>query len=323
MTDEADDTAPDGAALPFSPVTLVLVQDPRRVADLRETAEALDALVGAGKKEEAHRLAEPLMGETQQRGALAGFYLRDLAGRRGARLILRWLRDDETPGDGDRVFVARAARAVEAWTQFRLGRHGRALGIAQEAIAALNNTGDTEMDAAARDEARVWGQTLEAIRRCALRRGSLRLALNFGGLAMELGQQHPGCLPEEQRARTAMTAVAFLLELHADHGLPASVARYLARSLGHDEGDSRAAYAEMVGDLSLRPEHLDGALEVAARFGFAERVPDRIRAARERLFQGRWQLRRTAQRGVLLLSFVLLAVLALLGFTLLVHFVSR
>jgi len=323
MAKESHDNAHDGAALPFSPVTRVLVQDPRRVADLRETAAALDRLARAGQKEEAHRLADPLTSDRAQRGALAGFYLRDLAGRRGARLVLRWLRDDESSGPGDRVFVARAARAVEAWAQFRLRRNGRAMRIAKEAIATLNSAGDPETDAAARDEARVWGQTLEAIGRCALRRGNLRLALNFHGLAMDLGQHHPGCLPAGQRAQTDMTAVAFLLEVQADHGLPASAARYLARSLGHDEGDSPTAYAEMVGDLSLRPEHLDGALAVAARFGFADKVSDRIAAARERLFQGRWHLRRTAQRGMLLVSFVVLAVVALLGFTLLVHFVSR
>lgn len=321
MMTEADDKALDDAALPFSPVTLVLTRDPRATADLRETAGALDRLVAAGKKEEAHRLADPLIGEAEQRGALAGFYLRDLAGRRGARLLLRWLRADGEPGEAARVFVARAIPAVQAWAQFRLLRHGRAMSIAQEAIEKLK--GGDEADAALRDEARVWGQALEAIRRCALRRGNLRLALNFHLLAEDLGRAHPGCLPEEQRARAAMKAVTFLLELHTDHGLPATVARYLARSLGHDEGDSRAAYAELVGDLSLRPVHLDGALEVAERFGFAERVSDRIEAARERLFHGNWKLRRTAQRGVLLLLFALGAVLWLLGFTLLVHFVAR
>jgi hypothetical protein len=323
MTAEADDRALDGGALPFSPVTLVLARDPRAVADLRETAWALDALAEAGKKEEAHRLADPLIGEAEQRGALAGFYLREVAGRRGARLLLRWLRADEALDEAEQVFVARAIPAVQAWAQFRLLRHGRAMSIAKEAIEKLESASGDEADAALRDEARAWGQALEAIRRTALRRGNLRLALNFHGLAEELGRGHPWCLPEKQRAKAAMTAVAFLLELHTEHGLPATVARYLARSLGHDEGDSRAAYAELVGDLSLRPEHLDGALEVADRFGFAERVSERIEAARERLFQGRWQVRRAVQRGVLLLLFVLLAVLALLGFTLLVHFVSR
>jgi len=307
------DKPQDGEALPFTPVTLVLVRDPLQSAEQHKQAEELAALTAAGKKEEAHRQVDPLIGDGKQRGVVATFYLRELAGRRGARLLLRWLREDETRGDGDRVFVTRAIPAVEAWAQFRLLRHGRALVLAQEAVGSAQTV----------DEARVWGQALEAIRCSALRRGNLRVALNFHQLAEQLGKKHPGCLPGEQRARTAMTAVAFLLEVQAEHGLPASLARYLARSLGHDEGDSPAAYAELAGDLSLRPDHLDAGLAVAARFGFADRVTEPIQAIRERLFFGNWKLRRTAQRGALLAAFVLAAVLALLGFTLLVHFMAR
>ncbi len=325
MTSQATDKVPDGAALPFSPISLVLVPGPEVATELRE----LDALASAGEKDKAHRLAEPHMSDVKHRGALAGFYLRESAGRRGARLLLRWLRADETLDESEQVFVARTIPAVEAWAQFRLLRHERAMTIARKGIARLKDaapgasTTGARGDAAERDEARAWGQSLEAIRRCALRRGNLRLALNFHGLAQELGRLHPSCLPEEQRAKAAMTAVAFLLELHNEHELPATVARYLARSLGHHTGDSGPAYAELVRDLSLRPEHLAGALEVAERFGFAEQVSERLEAARERLFQGNWKLRRTAQRGALLLMFVVGAVLVLLGFTIFVHFVSR
>ena len=323
MKETAGDKPTDGGALPYTPVTLVMVRDPFTSAESRELSEALVALVEAGKNEEAHRLADPHASAEEQRAALAGFYLREQTGRRGARLILRWLRQDETRSDDKPVFVARAARAIETWAQFRLLRHGRALVLAKEAIAALNDLGDVKPDADLRDEARVWGQTLEAIRRCALRRGNLRQALNFHAVAEELGRKHPGCLPEEQRARRAMTAVAFLLEVHAEQGLPASLARYLARSLGHSEGDSPTAYAELAGDLSLTPDHLDAGLAVAARFGFADQVSARLEGLRERLFHGNWKLRRTAQRGAVLMAFVLLAVVVLLGFTLLVHFVSR
>ncbi len=62
---------------------------------------------------------------------------------------------------------------------------------------------------------------------------------------------------------------------------------------------------------------------MAQRFGFAEQVSDPIGAARQRLFHGNWKLRRTAQRGALLLMFAVGAVLVLLGFTIFVHFVSR
>jgi len=315
--DGAPDRAPDGAAPPFSPVTLVLVPGPPVATELRE----LDALAAAGEKDKAHRLAEPHIGDVEHRRALAGFYLRESAGRRGARLLLRWLRADEAAVESERVFVARTAPAVEAWAQFRLLRHERAMSTAKKAIERMSKA--SRGDAAERDEARAWGQSLEAIGRCGLRRGNLRLALNFHALAQELGRIHPGCLPEEQRSQTDMTAVSYLLEQHSEHGLPATVARYLARSLGHNEGDNIGAYAELVKDLSLRPEHLDGALELAQRFGFAERVSEPIEAAHQRLFHGNWKLRRTAQRGALLLMFVVGAVLVLLGFTIFVHFVSR
>jgi hypothetical protein len=321
MKGDTNDRISDGAARPFSPVTLVLATEP---GDL---AGELGALAEAGKKDDAHRLAEPHIGEVDKRGALAGFYLREVAGRRGARLVLRWLRADEAADEAERVFVARTMGAVEAWAQFRLLRHERAMTLAKRALERLKiateDTGENPADGALRDEARAWGQSLEAIRRCGLRRGNLRLALNFHSLAEELGRLHPGCLPQEQRSRAAMMAVAFLLELHTDHGLPATVARYLARSLGHDEGDSPPAYAELVGDLSLRPEHLDGALEVAERFGFAEQVSAPIQTARERLFRGNWKVRRTAQRGLVVLVFVVGAVLVLLGFTIFVHLVTR
>jgi hypothetical protein len=327
MDETGDPRPPDDRALPFAPVTLVLARDPLAVESQRAAAEALAALADAGKKEEAHRRGAPWLGDLGQRGAVAGFFLREVAGRRGARLLLRWLREDEDRRDGERVFAPRAAPAIEAWAQFRLLRHGRALGIAAEAIAALGRPGDgpadRRPDAALRDEARLWGQTLEAIRKSALRRGSLRLALHFHEQAQALERKHPGAQPEAQQARAAMTAVAYLLDRQSEHGLPATAARYLARSLGHDAGDSQTAYAELAGDLSLRPEHLNGALQVAARFGFHDRVTARLETVRGRLFRGHWRQRRAAQRAALIAVYALAVVAALVGFTLLTHLVAR
>lgn len=320
----ADPPATDGRALPVTPVTLALRQDPATGETTRDTVLQLADLAEAGELAKAHRLAAPLLGDAAQRGALAGLYLREAAGRRGARLLLRWLRADPKGPPPQRLFTEAALGALEAWAQFRLLRHGRALKIARAEMDRLRRAAaDGDRDVALRDEARLWGQILEAIRRSALRRGSLRVALNFHEQAETLEQLHPGSGPEPRRARAAMIAVAFLLELHTEHALPATVARYLARSLGHDQGDSPAAYAELLGDLSLRPEHLEGAREVAARFGFSERVVPHLEAAAQRLFRGNWKLRRTLQRGVLVAVFVLAAVVMLAGFTLLVHFVSR
>ena len=120
-----------------------------------------------------------------------------------------------------------------------------------------------------------------------------------------------------------MVAVAFLLDLHQEHGLPATVTRYLARTLGHREGDSQAAYADMATDLGVRPEHLDGARELAGRFGFESQVAERLSSLKEKVFQGNWKARRTVQRGLLVVLWMVVVGVVMLCFTLLVHFVSR
>ncbi len=324
MADDTEAKAVDGRAFPFAPATLVLARDPTLPEATRDAVTQLTSLVAEGNKEEAHRLVAPLSDDAKTLGAVAWFYVRELSGRRGARRLLRWLRQEPTRSDADRIFTAWAGPALESWAHFRLLRHGRALTIARDAVKQLTATGGSGGGAEDRaNEARTWGQALEAIARCALRRGNLRLALNFHELAEELVKKHPGCLPDADASRKTMTAVVYLLELHREHGLPSSLARYLARSLGHDEGDSPTAYAELVGDLSLRPEHLDSGLGVASRFGFGQRVAAPLQKVRDRLFTGNWRLRRGVQRGVLIGVYVLAAVLILFGFVLLANVVSR
>lgn len=323
MADTQHPQPSDGRSLPFSPMTLVLTKDPTLPRSTRDTVKQLTDLAAEGRNEEAHRLVATLTDDLDQRRAAAWFYLRELAGKRGARLLLRWLRAEPQPTVADGVFVAPARKAIEAWAQFRLRRYGRALSTARDAVEGLQPAPRKPDNKGVSDEARLWGQTVEAIRKCALRWGKLRLALNFHELAEALEKKHPGSQPDARQARTAMTAVAYLLDLHMEHDLPASLTRYLARSLGHDEGDSPTAYAELVRDLSLRLEHLDGGLNLASRFGFDDRVAAPLSKAREQLFHGNWQVRRALQRGALLGVYVLAVVLVLFGFVLLAHFVSR
>ncbi|MFH2009654.1 MAG: hypothetical protein ABI333_23880 [bacterium] len=314
-----------GAVPPFAPVTLVLAKDPAAEDASASTTLALDALAREGNKEEAHRLVDPLIGEPARRGALASFYLRDLAGRRGARLLLRWLREDERADEETRVFVAGAREAVECWCQLRLFRTGRALRIARRAVPVLAQAepGERDRERDRPDTARAWAQALEAIRRCSLRRGNLRQALVFHELAEELERAHPGCLPAAERAHRAMTAVAYLLDQHREHGLPASAARYLARSLGHPDGDSDAAYAELVTDLSVLPEHVAKAKAIAERFGFADQLGARLDRMAELCFRGNWKTRRRLQQAGILLVYVTLTAVGLLGLVLLTHLFQR
>jgi len=316
-TQEAPQRA--GVEAPFVPVTLVLVCDPAEGNGLADTTRELDRLARTGEKEEAHRLVDPLIQEPASREALASFYLRDLAGRRGARLLLRWLRADDR--SETEVFVPGAREAVECWCQLRLFRTGRALRIARREVPELARA--EAKDREQRNRARAWAQALEAIRLCSLRRGNLRIALVFHELAEELERAHPGSHPTAKRAHMAMTAVAFLLDLHQEHGLPASVARYLARSLGHPDGDSDAAYAELVSDLTVLPEHIGGAKEIASRFGFEDQVGARLDRVVELCFQGNWQTRRRLQKAGILLLFVVLAVVGLLGLVILAHMFQR
>lgn len=270
----------------------------------RELGERLVALAEEGKGREAHRVAAGCGDERERRAAAATFLLLERSGRPGARKLLRWLRADEqaaAAGKAAGLFRAAARPALTAWAHFRLLRHGRALHLAE---AALNRPAG-----GGADEATAWRDVLCAIRRLALRQGYLRHALSAHGL----GRRFDDEAGDEDAIAREMAAVEFLLTRLGDHALPATVTRYLARSLGHRGEHSARAFAEMCRDLTLGPGDLDRALAVAGQLGLEERFRPPLEEAREKLFAGNWRARRVALRAGRLL-FVVFAT----GFLLLV-----
>ncbi len=275
-------------------------------------AEALLEQARAGALPQAHRLARRL--SAQDPAATIPFDLLEAAGRRGARRLLRRIRRERSAAAPGHLQPA-ALGPLEAWAHFRLWRHGRALALAAGRLPQ-----------ASAEEAERWWEALEAIRRSALRQGYLRLAQRAHHLAVQAAEATPATALRTA-ARTAARAVAaqemealrWLLDHHREHDLPPALTRYLARSLGPPTGDCKAAVVEMARDLRLTPAHLASARALARRLGMAARVEDRLAGLESRLFHGRWERRRRAQRWLLGLWWGLVLLGVVFGVTLVRH----
>ncbi len=274
----------------------------------RARGPELDRLIerlAEGQVQQAQRDASRLAEDPAHHAAVLAFDLIEAAGRRSARRLLRWVRQEErTPGTHG--IPADAWAPLRAWAHFRLWRHGRALALTDRSLARDGVPG-----------AALWCAVLDGMRRSALRQGYLRLAQRAHERAERAAEAAGSAAPDRPRAAEDMAAVHHLMDRHRDHGLPTSLARYLARTLGQRQGDSPNGAAEIARDLSLTPDDLEAAIRLAEEHGFADRVQPRLQTLGERFFQGNWRTRRRVQRGLLWLLWTLLALGLAFGLTVL------